>query len=90
MEKLTEKPLNPPYLVFATWLLIAPRLTLIINVAQRLTIGVTHDETVRRYFGSPRLVGSDVWTLIADFNHCLDFKMRWQTNVVKSFVSGNY
>ena len=23
--------------------------------------------------------------LLADFNHCLDFKMRWQTNVVKFF-----
>jgi hypothetical protein len=22
---------------------------------------------------------------IADFNHCLGFKMRWQTNVVKFF-----
>ena len=32
----------------------SPRLTLIIDVAQRLTIGVTHDETVWRDFGSPR------------------------------------
>jgi hypothetical protein len=23
--------------------------------------------------------------IIADFNHCLDFKMRWQTNVLKCF-----
>jgi hypothetical protein len=37
--------------------------------------------------GWPRRNGS---ARLADFNHCLDFKMRWQTNVVKSFVSGNY
>jgi hypothetical protein len=30
------------------------RLTLIIDVAQCLTVGVAHDETVRRYFGGPR------------------------------------
>jgi hypothetical protein len=38
--------------------------------------------------GGKRRCGG-VRTLIADFNHCLDFKMRWQTNVVKFFVSGN-
>jgi hypothetical protein len=31
-----------------------PRLTLIIDIAQRLIVGVTHDETVRRYLGGPR------------------------------------
>jgi hypothetical protein len=31
-----------------------PRLTLIIDLAQRLPIGVTHDETVWRDFSSPR------------------------------------
>jgi hypothetical protein len=46
----------PPRLIFAKQLgRRAPsRLTLIINVAQRLTIGVAHDEAVGRDFGSPR------------------------------------
>jgi hypothetical protein len=47
---------NPSRLIFAEQLgrRAPPRLTLIINVAQRLTVGVTDNEAVRRDFDSPR------------------------------------
>jgi hypothetical protein len=56
LRQLGDIGRNPLRLVFAEQLggRAATGFVLIISVAQRLTIGVTHDETVWRDFGRPR------------------------------------
>jgi hypothetical protein len=47
---------NPPRFIFAEQLgcRAATGFAFIIDLAQRLTVGVTHDETVGRHFDRPR------------------------------------